>query len=366
MALSTASTRATGKRMRGAPPPTTWTPYRVGEMRDTIIRELRSIATGKGYRRERGLEATPFKDVKGNEHWQLYATIELMEMLAKRLDNIIRFTCDTTTRNLAENSTALARISEQIKTTEYTLKTAANQTTNTMVKSFKQEASQLKKITDTLNTLRSETGRWGECIRGEGREHRDTLKREILDATTKIESSMSNNTTGLLSKMREILDKLTVQITEGTEKLREFIGGVETRVNNRLTEVVRTTTAMGEQLNLHRDTMTNILEDQQNAIVGEVRHATETINAQTNTKGDVVIERINALAQAIDALAKSTAEQINRLDRVLTQRINETAEASNKMFKKEVGEIRDVLSSVRSDIEIQKHLMVQSIEAMRK
>ena len=54
------------------PPLIKWNPYKIGDSRAQIMKEINQIVTKKEYRRKVGLEVGAIREFRGNSHWNLF------------------------------------------------------------------------------------------------------------------------------------------------------------------------------------------------------------------------------------------------------------------------------------------------------
>ena len=156
-----------------------WNPYKVGELRDQILRELNAIATGKDYRRKKGLESGAIREVKSNPHWQLYATIELFEMFSKRVDDVFKNTYVGTIQSLNESSGNIRGLAQQLQSAEYNINNTSTIAANNIIKGLKDEATRLNKVQQSLNKLGVDSKKRTDAVSSDLRKVANLFKKTL-------------------------------------------------------------------------------------------------------------------------------------------------------------------------------------------
>jgi ABC-type transporter Mla subunit MlaD len=321
-----------------------------------------------------------WKDLKGNTHWQMYATIELFEMLTKRLDDVMRLSQTSTSNALAGNTNLLNGISKQLKLAETNLRAATLKSGETLLKSAKQTAQRINKIREDLdafrkefvaqsNAIRAELERQGDAVRAETQQMTETLKQFLTNGWDGILQSLRSEAASIkeaLTVAREEHSSLTAEIQEARGSLSRQSAEEAKALTNQLDSALERINTVSDRMDGHLETLTNILDDQQSNIVSEIQQAVGTLGKQGEEQTDALRESLRDLSSRIDALAESTSKQFVEMQRSLEERIDSAHEAARKHLDKEIAELRDVLSGMRSDIEMQKHVMLQAIGSSKK
>jgi len=286
------------------------------------MRELNQIASQKEYRVKKGLETGALRETKGNTHWDLHATIEMMEMFSKRLDDLLKATYTGTIQSVYENGAQLTAISSQLKTTEYNLNNAVASSGNAMIKTVKAEEAKLAKIRD-----------------------------EILKVSKNLKESEANTRTDI-KKGTKLLRDFTAQqledmrnnIQEGNELLmniHENMGGITQSLEMTLGNLEEKTEAIDLALSANHKDM--VIELQQ-ALGGLFKQSEENFRA---------MEENNA------KFREGQARQMDKLNEQMAEQMDQFQSNLKKTMEKENADIRSTLANVRADIEMLKAVVTK-------
>jgi uncharacterized phage infection (PIP) family protein YhgE len=303
-----------------------WNPYKVGELRDKILRELNAIASGKDYRRKKGLESGAIREVKSNPHWQLYATIELFEMFSKRVDDVFKNTYMGTIQGLNESSNNIRGLAQQLQTAEYNINNTSTVAANNIIKGLKDEATRLNKVQQSLNKLTTDT-----------KKQTDAVSSDLRKVASLFKKTMAENFDTFKNELQEDLGNLSRELTEESKSINEQVEGMSNNINE-----------MGSKMDNFREVTTNVMDEHQNAIASELKDAIATMRKNLDENTD-----------NLTSLFNSTNEHLDKIDESIGVKLASTHEDIQKDLQREVAELRTSLSTIRSDIELMKSVLTK-------
>jgi hypothetical protein len=303
-----------------------WNPYKVGELRDKILRELNAIATGKDYRRKKGLESGAIRDVKSNPHWQLYATIELFEMFSKRLDDVFKNTYIGTIQTLNESSNNIRSLAQQLQTAEYNINNNSTVAANNIIKGLKDEAVRLNKVQQSMNKLATDT-----------KKQTDSVSSDLRKVATLFKKTLGENFETFKTELQEDFGNLKTELNGEVKSISEKVEHMDKNIDE-----------MGSNMDKFREITTNVMDEHQNAFVSELKEAINTIGKNLDENTGNLTELFN-----------STNEHLDKIDENVARKLDESNENLQKELQREVTELRTSLSTIRGDIELMKSLLTK-------
>ncbi len=303
-----------------------WNPYKVGELRDQILRELNAIATGKDYRRKKGLESGAIREVKSNPHWQLYATIELFEMFSKRVDDVFKNTYVGTIQSLNESSGNIRGLAQQLQSAEYNINNTSTIAANNIIKGLKDEATRLNKVQQSLNKLGVDS-----------KKRTDAVSSDLRKVANLFKKTLNENFGILKTEVKENFGNLGRELTEEVKTISEQVENMDNNLNE-----------MGSKMDNFREVSTNVMDEHQNAIVSELKDAIATMGKNLDDNTD-----------NLTSLFNSTNEHLDKIDESVGKKLDASQDNMQKDLQREVSELRTSLSTIRSDIELMKTVLTK-------
>lgn len=370
-----------------------WDTYKIGSIRTPVIRELNLIVQEKEYRQKKGLESGGLKDVKGNPHWQLYATIELFEMLSKRIDDIQKFSFFRTYQQLNTSINRLDQLSIQLQNTGNNLNANVTQSQNSLANILAKESESLKLIQQNLNDGHSSLKNQNDELKSDIKKIIKILKTALTSEMSAFTEKISTNINLMVDKietngnelkenisvlkdflvtesseLKEEADKYLVSFTskmnENNSRLIEELNNLRSLISTTLNDNMQKieiqfndqntsfTNLINDKIQTHQETVNNIFKDQHKLIVTKINQTSETSSKQMiDLLQNITLnseENTNKLSQHIDELNEG---RIGQIDEVKT--------SLDKKLTQEIEDLRTVLSNIRTDIELMKSLLTQ-------
>ncbi len=314
-----------------------WNPYKVGELRDQILRELNAIASGKDYRRKKGLEAGAIREVKSNPHWQLYATIELFEMFSKRIDDVFKNTYIGTIQGLNESSSNLKGIAQQLQNAEYNINNTSTLAANNIIKGLKDEATRVNKIQQTLTRLSIDS-----------KKRTDSIGSDLRKVANLFKTTINQKFDALKGEIQDDFGNMSRDLTEEVKGISEQVENMSNTVNE-----------MGSKMDNFREITTNVLDEHQTHLTSELKDSMENLNTKSAENVGEMSKSLEETVTNLTSLFNSTNEHLDKVSDGLMTKMDDANEESRKDLQREVSELRTSLSTVRSDIELMKSVLMK-------
>lgn len=314
-----------------------WNPYKVGELRDQILRELNAIASGKDYRRKKGLEAGAIREVKSNPHWQLYATIELFEMFSKRVDDVFKNTYIGTMQNLNESSNNLRGLAQQLQNAEYNINNTSTLAANNIIKGLKGEAARMTKLQQSLTKMGADS-----------KKHTDAISSDLRKVASLFKTTITQKFDALKGEIQDDFGNMSRDLTEEVKNISEQVGNTSNTIDD-----------MGTKMENFREITTNVLDEHQTHLASELKDSMEALNTRNEESVGEMSKNLEDAVTNLTSLFNSTNEHLDKVSESVMKKMDDTTEDSKKELQREVSELRTSLSTVRSDIELMKSVLTK-------
>lgn len=244
-----------------------------------------------------------------------------------------------------------------------------------------QMIKQMVKISDdqlnALNTLGVSNTKVIESVKKEGDNIRTMVDAKLSEIKNEIMEIVKDVKENLSEMMVQVNDGVSNSVNEISTSVDEIKGAFERfKEENKATideannEVIRQLKAIAGGLSKQSiDETQRILEEVKS--MGEVITEMETKLNETVEKQESVFEESmeNMRKEVVDGAAKqieAMKKDFNEFKEGLKEELNEFKANVEKYLKKEIAELRDSLSTIRADIEMQKHLLNTLVEKVRK
>jgi len=367
-----------------------WNPYAIGEMRKLLKDELDKLSANDTYRNSK-VGTGSYKEAKGRTNWNIYLYGELFEKFAKRFDDTMRGTYTNTIQTMQVHSATLNNLQMQIKNLEtnvnkYLKHSFDNVLTNVVrngaeLDNFKNEY--LKRNTELTNLteagksdVRKATKILKDSFAAEIAGLKNELSTDSMELKEKIsgiEDKISEELSGFDTKSGEMMESITNTLSESTNKLDENFENFKTALfddfDGKLQMISEKTSSLNSvftksktelmeyidsKMNGQRDIINNVMEDQQKLTVSEMG---ERILDQSKVAKDNLEVQAEKLAVRMEDISSTVESRLSELSESVNSKLQDFQENYDNTFKKEMGDLKSQISSIRADIEIMKTLL---------
>ena len=359
------------------PPLIKWNPYNFGETKQEIMKTVNEIVAKKDFRRKTGLELGALREYKGNPHWNLYVTIELIELMSKRLNNDLRTVFLQTTQGINNTSNYLANISQQLQKTEYDLNNVTTVGNNNVMKVVKGEVAKLTKVINTLQTTQKELKAYTTNIQEELTKVSEMfdnvlngqIKNLISELNERNEESQSVITEDIRNLKATTIKKIQ-EVNENLAKTDEKTAGSLKDMTDKLSAVRADINKTEEHITVFQEATNHMIDDQQNAIIKEfqggigglLKHNLENFGKlgkdNTTVKKDIA-NKIDETTENLTSIFDATNKHLDKVYDQIKEDMKLTENEYRKDMNKEITDLRAILSTIRSDIELMKSVLTK-------
>jgi hypothetical protein len=370
------------------PPLIKWNPYSLGETRSVVMKEINQLVSKKEHRRKIGLETGAFREFKGNSHWNLFVTIELIELLTKRLNNDIKNVYLQTNQGLNNTSTFLNSISQQLKKTEYNLGNVTTVSNNNVMKIIRSEVGKLDKVVDSMEELQKniqttndkieeELGNTSKLLKETLDKNLQNIFKELCDRNEASQTIITDDIQTLKdlqhNKFGELNDLVKVNFSEFNEQMTSIDSNNAKSfksLSEQLANLESLLKATDERVVTFQEATNNMLDDTQNLMVSEFQEGIgglmkqnleniENLKKSEASQTKKVIGRVDETSENITSIIEATNEHMNKLNAQTKDNLKSSESEIKKEFKGEITDIRAILSTIRSDIELMKSVLTK-------
>lgn len=370
------------------PPVIKWNPYNIGETRSQIMKEINQIVAQKEHRRKIGLESGALREFKGNSHWNLFLSIELAELLTKRLNNDIKNIFMQTSQGLNNTGTYLANISQQLKNAEYKLGNVTTVSNNNVVKIIRDEITKLnktitglielqKKMKADTNKIQGDYENTSKMLKESIDENFQNILKELCDRNEATQVIITEDIHSLKDNVKEqfteVKDLIRVNFSEINDQAINFndvsIDSMD-KISNLVTKIDTDLNNTKEQVTTFQEATNNRFDDQQNALINEFQEGIgglmkqnlenyeELKELKTGQTKDITT-RIDESTENLTTIIEATNEHLDKIFENTKEGIKNSETELKKELATEITDLRSILSTIRSDIELMKSVLTK-------
>jgi hypothetical protein len=341
------------------------------------LKEVSQIVSNKDHRRKVGLDIGTFREFKGNTHWNMFVYIELAELIAKRLNEDMKTIFIQNAQGINSTSTYLSSINQQLQKAEFNLSKATTLSGNNIIKVVKSETANIGKIVQELGKVQNSmdtkikgihskiletTSDTKEAII----EHLETVFRDLNERNEATQSVITNDIKELkdysTKKIEDVFSQnqeLGKSNSESFTKLTEGVSGVQSGVDE-----------VKERISNFQEANSNILDDLQGAIVNEFQEGVGALMKQNldeskssktflNEQKKEIIKQIDESVENFSSILEATNEHMDKVNENVNSAVSHSEKELKKELNKEIADMRSILSTIRSDIELMKSVLTK-------
>lgn len=358
-----------------------WNQYKIGETQAQIMKELNQLVAKKEYRRNVGLEVGVFREFKGNTHWNLYLTIQLAEIISKRMHNDLKTLFLQLTQGINYSNTFLNNILQQLKNTEYNINNATTISSNNTIKSIRAQISKLNSLSEQITKVGKDFNSKTRAVNEELNNVSESLKTALSEGVQVIltelgtradseQAIITSEILGLKDFTNEKLNELIEQSTTSSENNVNAIQDISTQFSDKISKLGTEVKSLEKHMTTLHEATNNVLDDQQGAIIvefqeglgGVIKQNLDThnkiIESETNSANSVMT-RIDENAENLTSLFDATNEHIEKIHENINISLKNMEDEYNNELKTEITDVRSILSIIRSDIELMKSVLTK-------
>jgi len=363
------------------PPVLKWNPYKIGETRTQITKELNQLVAKKEYRRKVGLDLGVYREFKGNTHWNLFITIQLTELLLKRMNEDMKSIFIQNAQLINSTGAYINNVIQHLKKAEYNISNAATLSGNNVVKMVKGEMAKLTKMTSGLSSLKKNLLEKTQEIQNELDNTQNILNQAVTDGfkesikeinenTDSAKTTIQNNLKDFKDFDSERFNELNAQLVGLNEKLVQTLENQSEQLNGKLDGVSTNVGDISERVGNFHEAMNNVLDDSQRAIVNEFQEGvgalmklnSENLDAMKINGAEVseqIINQIENSTENLTTVLDATNEHIDKVNENMDVSVKNVESEISKQIDTEITDVRAILSSIRSDIELMKSVLTK-------
>jgi hypothetical protein len=340
-----------------------WNPYNVGEISTLIKKEINKLVANKEYRKKLGLEKGVYNEFRGNTHWNMFISIQLAEVLTKRINEDMRNMFIQHAHGLNNTSNHINNLSQQLQKAEFAINNASTLAGNNVIKTIKADLNKLSKIANMLKSINDEQ-----------KKGMDTIKSDIEENLNQIQNKVDEGIENLLSEYVQQTESSKNEIIDDIKEFRKFSDGktkeLMDQFSNKMVSMEKQLTDLNDRVNNFQETNSNAVEDQKAMILTEFQEGiggvlkqnlenVEAIRKNNEDFKDQTITQINDSNDNLNSELEATNQHIEQVNQNITESIRQTELQFGKELKTEITDVRNILSNIRSDIELMKSVLTK-------
>jgi hypothetical protein len=307
----------------------------------------------------------------------MFVYIELAELIAKRLNEDMKTIFIQNAQGINSTSTYLSSINQQLQKAEFNLSKATTLSGNNIIKVVKSETANIGKIVQELGKVQNSmdtkikgihskiletTSDTKEAII----EHLETVFRDLNERNEATQSVITNDIKELkdysTKKIEDVFSQnqeLGKSNSESFTKLTEGVSGVQSGVDE-----------VKERISNFQEANSNILDDLQGAIVNEFQEGVGALMKQNldeskssktflNEQKKEIIKQIDESVENFSSILEATNEHMDKVNENVNSAVSHSEKELKKELNKEIADMRSILSTIRSDIELMKSVLTK-------
>ncbi len=354
-----------------------WESYQKG----LISRELNGILkriSNREWRKQKGLEDSPMKDFRKNDHWTVFATMELTEILAKKVDDIIKNTYLALERQM---NVADRKMNESLKSMNTYINNQNSSLGQEIGKRFKQSAMRQNKLLTDTNEIKPKL-----------EELSQEFTEDILKASKGIIKASSREMTQLRGNLEVEIDSMKDEMGKVEENLMDFLNNMDNDIakiiKTKMAEIAKAVQVLNSEGKKRYENINNLNTKNHKSMNGKLDDllqkfhvATRELKTDLNnelgkfkgeTKGilDTTVQSIGQefnknremmgnFIKMVEKNHKNNIELLNQQQKDLMKTLNKNHDETNKIMEREIKEVRSLVANIRGDIELIKSFLTK-------
>lgn len=338
-----------------------WNFYKKGIISNEALAEIKKINMDKELRK-RTLDSEPMASCK-SEQMAVYATLQIVETLFKKIDDLFYGTYkgtmaafDTSNLYLGNVGKQMGILLQSLKASETNLRNAISQNTVNNAKLLKQESLRINKIL----TILEGTGAMGGANKDLTENVRNDLKKAtkiIREGSTSDLKELEQTIIRTLHKRDEAFVKavgeqykeLVTEVSKSAPKSAPAAAGpMPSELKDQLTGMSENMDILGDKMEAMQESLNSLVEgkpDDQSAKLLEMLEDNAQENAELNeAQTQVITEQIEALHADLETFSKDMDKRMDEQEAKISR---------------DIKDLRDLLNTVRADIELMKSLLAK-------
>lgn len=338
-----------------------WNFYKKGIISNEALAEIKKVNMDKELRK-RTLETEPMASCK-SEQMAVYATLQIVETLFKKIDDLFYGTYkgtmtafDTSNLYLGNVGKQMGIVLQSLKASETNLRNAISQNTVNNAKLLKQESLRINKIL----TILEGTGAMG----GAGKDLTENVRNDLKKATKIIREGSTSDLKELEQTIIRTLHKRDEAFVKAVgEQYKDIVtemskqspkgapataAAMPSDLKDQLTGMSENMDILGDKLEAMQAAVDSLVEgkpDDQSAKLLEMLEDNAQENAELNeAQTQVITEQIEALHADLETFQKDTQKRMDEQD---------------AKIGRDIKDLRELLNTVRADIELMKSLLTK-------
>jgi hypothetical protein len=340
-----------------------WSPYNVGGISTLIMKEINKLVANKEYRKKLGLEKGVYAEFKGNTHWNLFIAVQLAEVITKRINDDMKNVFIQYAHGLNTSSNYLNNLAQQLQKAEFDINNATTLASNNVIKSLKSDLNKIAKISNKLSRINTDL-----------ETKTASLKTDIEDTSTQINERLTEGFQNVLKELENRSETSKKEITDDIMGLREFsdekFKETAEMFANKIGLIEKNLVDLQERVSSFQEANNNMLDDQTNAVVTEFQEGigsvmkqnlenVETIRRNNEEFKNQTVTLINDTTDTLSSNLESTNQHLDEVNQNVNEIIKQTELQFSKELKTEITDVRNILSAIRSDIELMKSVLTK-------
>jgi regulator of replication initiation timing len=370
------------------PPVVKWTPYNIGETKNQILKEINQIFAQKEHRKRIGLEGGALREFKGNTHWNLFVTIELAELLTKRINSDMKNVFLQTSQGLNNASSYLANITTELKKAEYNLNNVTTVSNNNVMKVIRSEMAKLNKtiasIVELEKNMKVTNDKLGEdlantsgLIQKAVEENFQNILKELSERNEAMQTVITEDvhTFKDLNQTRfdELGDLVKVNFSEINEQAVNFNDNTKKslrEITDKVTEIGHNILDTQEQVITLQDATNNRFDESQSTLLKEFQEGIgglmkqnldnfDKVKKSENGQTREISARIDESTENLTSILEATNEHLDKVNENINHSMKLTEDQFTKDLKGEMTDLKTILGTIQSDINLMKSVLTK-------
>lgn len=331
--------------VQAAPAPTPPT------IRQQVEREIHRLTKDKQYRTKK-IDSRPIKELKGKEHWAFSLTVDLFDSMAQRLDNFIERAKAENARSLMESKQYMDSLRQSMIDLEAKLSENQSRFNAEVLQQVKDAQTLINGAISKIDRLQEELSANINAMKDDVHQANSTLVAAIKEGLGSMQTSLTTelkNARGEIQEQNRVLaSKIDTFQSSMTGNLTDFKESVFTKMDS------------------FENSMADNINQKQMAMSEHLKSTSTELKNNITESNKALTEIMNSIASEMKELTKMTDEKFIELSKNLSRRMEEFEKDWKRFLETEIKSLREIISGIRSDIEVQKHLILESVGAKRR
>jgi hypothetical protein len=158
--------------------------------------------------------------------------------------------------------------------------------------------------------------------------------------------------------------------TKSCEEIKECTGDITTQLSEKVVAMTREARELQKQIESFREVTNNMFDDQQSTLIKEFQEGVgglmkqnldnyDKLKVENNAQTKDIVKQIDASTENLTSMFEATNAHMDKINENINVKMEQTEDQFRKEMNAEITDLRSILSTIRSDIELMKSVLTK-------